>query len=80
RAERAGLPAAPAAGPAAVPVPGARGLAPGTEEELGELLFGIVAAARADGLDAERALRAAIRRFQDCQGPAPSISRRPGNG
>jgi uncharacterized protein YabN with tetrapyrrole methylase and pyrophosphatase domain len=80
RAERAGLPAAPAAGPAAVPAPGARGLAPGTEEELGELLFGIVAAARADGLDAERALRAAIRRFQDCQGPAPSISRRPGNG
>jgi len=76
RAERAGLPAAPAAGPA----PGSRGLAPGTEEELGKLLFGIVAAARADGLDAERALRAANRRFQNFQGPAPAISRRPGNG
>jgi uncharacterized protein YabN with tetrapyrrole methylase and pyrophosphatase domain len=67
RAERAGLPAAPAG-------PGIRGLSPGTEEELGELLFGLVAAARADGLDAERALRAALRRFQDSHGPAPSVS------
>jgi uncharacterized protein YabN with tetrapyrrole methylase and pyrophosphatase domain len=68
RAERAGLPARPAPGPRA------RDLAPGTEEELGELLLGIVADARADGLDAERALRAALRRFQDAQGPAPSVS------
>jgi uncharacterized protein YabN with tetrapyrrole methylase and pyrophosphatase domain len=68
RAERAGLPARPAPGPRA------RELAPGTEEELGELLLGIVADARADGLDAERALRAALRRFQDSQRPAPSVS------
>lgn len=33
-----------------------------TETELGDLLFGIVAAARAQGLDAEAALRAAVRR------------------
>ncbi|QCB98490.1 nucleotide pyrophosphohydrolase [Arthrobacter sp. PAMC25564] len=56
RAERAGLPAA--AGAPAVGLPA-------TEEQLGELLFGIVAAARAQGLDAERALRGAARRFQD---------------
>lgn len=33
-----------------------------TESELGDLLFGLVAAARAQGLDAEAALRAAVRR------------------
>lgn len=33
-----------------------------TDVELGELLFGIVAAAREQGLDAEAALRAAVRR------------------
>jgi uncharacterized protein YabN with tetrapyrrole methylase and pyrophosphatase domain len=68
RAERAGLaPAgtASAAGPAAVAVPD-------TEEELGELLFGIVAAARTHGLDAERALRGAARRFQDSHALPPS--------
>jgi XTP/dITP diphosphohydrolase len=59
RAERAGL---PAAGGTAVELPS-------TEEELGELLFGIVAGARAGGLDAERALRGALRRFQDSHGP-----------
>ncbi len=67
RAERAGLPARPAA---VVPEP--RGTRTGTEpapdphteEELGEALFAMVAAARARGLDAERALRAANRRFQ----------------
>lgn len=72
RAERAGLPALPQpvpsgpAGPAAstASVP-STAAAPATEEELGELLFSIVAAARAQGLDAERALRAAARRFQD---------------
>ena len=37
-----------------------------------KLLFGIVAAARAGGLDAERALRGALRRFQDSTGPRPS--------
>ncbi|WP_079553207.1 MazG nucleotide pyrophosphohydrolase domain-containing protein [Arthrobacter sp. 49Tsu3.1M3] len=63
RAERAGM--AAAAGPTAVDLPAA-------EEELGDLLFGIVAAARAGGLDAERALRGALRRFQDSTGPGPS--------
>jgi XTP/dITP diphosphohydrolase len=62
RAERAGL--APVAGETAVDLPAA-------EEELGDLLFGIVAAARAGGLDAERALRGALRRFQDSKGPTP---------
>lgn len=67
RADRAGLPARP---PAVVPAPGGTATAPvgdpgpHTEEELGEALFAMVAAARARGLDAERALRAANRRFQ----------------
>jgi MazG family protein len=63
RAERAGLPALarPAETVAELPA---------TEEELGELLFGIAAAARDSGLDAERALRGAIRRFQLAQGSA----------
>lgn len=59
RAERASL--GTAVGSAAVDVPA-------TEEELGDMLFGIVAGARAAGLDAERALRGALRRFQDGQG------------
>jgi len=62
RAERAGL--AMAAGESGVELPA-------TEEELGDLLFGIVAGARAGGLDAERALRGALRRFQDSHGTAP---------
>lgn len=60
RAERAGLPAV--TGPVDVP---------SSEEGLGELLFAIAAAARDRGLDAERALRGANRRFQDGP-PAPS--------
>lgn len=63
RAERAGM--AAAAGQTAVDLPAA-------EEELGDLLFGIVAAARAGGLDAERALRGALRRFQDSTCPRSS--------
>ncbi len=43
---------------------------PATEEQLGDLLFGIVAEARDAGFDAERALRGALRRFQDGLGPA----------
>ena len=62
RAERAAL--AAAASETAVELPA-------TEEELGDLLFGIVAGARAGGLDAERALRGALRRFQDSHGPRP---------
>nr|WP_276609775.1 MazG nucleotide pyrophosphohydrolase domain-containing protein [Arthrobacter silviterrae] len=42
----------------------AQGDPPQTEDELGELLFDVVRAARAQGLDAERALRTAVRRFQ----------------
>jgi XTP/dITP diphosphohydrolase len=60
RAERAGFPAS--TGPADVPA---------TEDELGDLLFALTAAARARGLDAERALRGANRRFQAGQPPAP---------
>ena len=72
RAERAGLDA-PAVPPAKlselVPVfmPTA-GHAPYSEKELGELLFGLVAGARAHGLDAERALRGAVREFQERHG------------
>jgi MazG family protein len=80
RAERAGLaPAGTIAGTeagtesadGAVEVPAVD--VPATEQELGELLFGIAAAARAKGLDAERALRGAARRFQDhhARPPAP---------
>ncbi|SDK39207.1 XTP/dITP diphosphohydrolase [Arthrobacter sp. ok362] len=63
RAERAHL--ATAASDTAVGIPA-------TEEELGDLLFGIVTGARAGGLDAERALRGALRRFQDGNGRLPS--------
>ncbi|MCQ9163524.1 MULTISPECIES: MazG nucleotide pyrophosphohydrolase domain-containing protein [unclassified Arthrobacter] len=60
--ERAG--AGPAtAGPSAQPA------TPRTEEELGEALFDVVRAARAQGLDAERALRTAVRRFQEQHTP-----------
>jgi XTP/dITP diphosphohydrolase len=62
RAERAGL--STVAGGTAVKVPA-------TEAELGDLLLGIVAGARAGGLDAERALRGALRRFQDSHRPTP---------
>jgi MazG family protein len=36
-----------------------------TEEELGELLLAVVGSARSKGFDAERALRGAVRRYQD---------------
>jgi XTP/dITP diphosphohydrolase len=55
--------AAPAA-PAAVKSP-ATMPAPETEQELGDLLLSIVATARSNGLDAERALRASLRELQD---------------
>jgi XTP/dITP diphosphohydrolase len=70
RASRAGL-ALDTVGPA-----GLTG-APRTEEDLGELLLAVVRSARENGLDAERALRAAVRRFQDrtaCDGQAQSES------
>ena len=49
----------------------------GSEEALGDALLGIVAAARADGLDAERALRAAARRYVERVHAAESL---PGSG
>ena len=52
RAARAGV-----ALPPSVPIPG-------TEEELGELLLAVVHSARTSGFDAERALRGAVRRYQ----------------
>ena len=57
RAERAGLlPAGATAGPAEIP---------DTEAELGELLLAVVRAARGRGFDAERALRGAVRHYQN---------------
>jgi MazG family protein len=76
RAERAGMAAAPVAGPGlpvVEPGPTTAGF-PGracevrerlgseTEEDLGEMLLAVVRSARAQGFDAERALRGAIRR------------------
>ncbi|WP_022890011.1 MazG family protein [Agromyces italicus] len=62
KAEKAGVtaqdapwPVTPDTAPIAVPA---------TEAELGRQLFGLVAAARDQGLDAERALRAAVREFE----------------
>lgn len=44
--------------------------APVTEEDIGNLLFDVVRRAMANGVDAEQALRAAVRRFQrDVTGP-----------
>ncbi|UXM92943.1 MazG nucleotide pyrophosphohydrolase domain-containing protein [Paenarthrobacter sp. JL.01a] len=62
RAERAGLGTQGAT--AAVVIPGI----PDSEEALGGLLLGIVAGAREKGFDAERALRAAVRSFQNSTG------------
>jgi XTP/dITP diphosphohydrolase len=63
RAQRAGLPAFEPGEPLAVPA---------SEEDLGDLLFAVAAAARARGLDAERALRGANRRFLESQSPPSS--------
>ncbi|PWC02925.1 MazG family protein [Agromyces badenianii] len=38
---------------------------PATEDELGRVLLGLVASARSQGLDAERALRSAVRSLED---------------
>ncbi|GAA4657034.1 MazG nucleotide pyrophosphohydrolase domain-containing protein [Arthrobacter cryoconiti] len=43
---------------------------PQTEEELGKVLFDVVRGARTQGLDAERALRAEVRRVQNGSGTA----------
>lgn len=59
RAARAGL-----ALPAGAPIPE-------TEEELGELLLAVVRSAHTGGFDAERALRGAVRRYQDAAPHTP---------
>ena len=64
RAERAGSVVPLSAGPVDVPA---------SEEDLGDLLFAIAAVARARGLDAERALRGANRRFQAGRTPPSSV-------
>ncbi|QYF90971.1 nucleotide pyrophosphohydrolase [Arthrobacter sp. PAMC25284] len=78
RAERAGLPAAPPradrGGNPAAGHAGTDARGPATEDELGEFLFGVVASAQAKGLDAERALRGAVRRFQARQSRPSSAS------
>lgn len=48
---------------------------PQTEEELGKVLFDVVRGARAQGLDAERALRAEVRRVQNGSGTAIATGR-----
>ena len=58
KAEKAGV-VVDAVPDAAAPV------TPATEDELGRLLFSLVASARSQGLDAERALRHAVRGFED---------------
>lgn len=45
------------------------GAGPATEEELGALLFGIVADARSRGLDAERSLRTAVVQYMTARRP-----------
>ncbi|MFI2565051.1 MazG nucleotide pyrophosphohydrolase domain-containing protein [Paenarthrobacter sp. NPDC018779] len=64
RAARAGFAVAAQGAQADVVVPAI----PASEEALGGLLLAIVAGARDLGLDAERALRGAVRTFQDGQG------------
>jgi XTP/dITP diphosphohydrolase len=62
RAERAGL--SPLVGEGLLVGLAETSLAkPQTEAQLGELLLAVVSAARSKGLDAERALRGAVRRF-----------------
>lgn len=61
RAARAGLPVDTRTRSADVVLP----VVPDSEEELGALLLAVVAGAREQGLDAERALRAAVRSFQN---------------
>ena len=58
KAEKVGVTAPDAPAPA-TPAP------PATEDELGRLLLALVASARSQGLDAERALRAAVRGLED---------------
>jgi MazG family protein len=69
RAARAGYPVPDPAGREAASEEQA-GTGPASEEELGDLLFAAVALARSKGFDAERALRGAVRRYQEGHGPS----------
>jgi uncharacterized protein YabN with tetrapyrrole methylase and pyrophosphatase domain len=65
RAARAGIAGMENPGPAA-----AEPADPATEDDIGDLLLAVVRRAMANGVDAEQALRAAVRRFQrDVTGP-----------
>ena len=67
KAERVGVTAEDVTGGAAAGgavTDGAGTNAPTTEDELGRTLFALVASARSQGLDAERALRHAVRAFE----------------
>ncbi|MBM6621534.1 nucleotide pyrophosphohydrolase [Micrococcaceae bacterium RIT802] len=74
---RPGAPApvapSPVPGTGAAPVP-----APETEEELGALLFSVVAAAHERGLDAERSLRTAVVQYMTEAKPTTTVT--PGTG
>ncbi|WP_104172755.1 MazG nucleotide pyrophosphohydrolase domain-containing protein [Arthrobacter sp. Y81] len=74
RAGRAGI-------TAAAPVPSVGQLvgAFATEDELGEFLFELAAAARTRDFDAERALRGAVRRYQDSHRPGHPATPRTGS-
>ena len=61
KAEKAGV--TDASAPALLTAPASP--APATEDELGRVLLGLVASARSQGLDAERALRVAVRALED---------------
>ncbi|KRC58712.1 nucleoside triphosphate hydrolase [Agromyces sp. Root81] len=69
KAEKVGVtdasaPASAAPAPPAPAAPAPAALAPATEDELGRVLLGLVASARSQGLDAERALRTAVRALE----------------
>ena len=63
KADKAGVTAQAVLGEAATDA--ASTTSPATEDELGRTLFALVASARSQGLDAERALRHAVRAFED---------------
>jgi XTP/dITP diphosphohydrolase len=65
RASATTAPAAAASATAASATDAPGPAAPATEDELGRLLLALVASARSQGLDAERALRAAVRGLED---------------
>jgi uncharacterized protein YabN with tetrapyrrole methylase and pyrophosphatase domain len=70
RAGMAGTEGTDSPAPATATAPAPEAAAPVTEDDIGNLLFDVVRHAMANGVDAEQALRAAVRRFQrDVTGP-----------